>query len=571
MDNMTRTSIYVGAAVLSLLLAVWKGTPSPELNLDADSRVGEAFFPDFLDPNEATGIRVVTYNEETAELKPFNVENKNGVWAIPSHYNYPADGQEQLSKTAGSLAGVERGAVAGETEGDFARLGVVDPMADGEQSLKGRGDRLTLTRGEDVLVDLIIGNAVPDQSNHYYVRKPDEKVTYITKLEIDLSTKFADWIQQDLLEFSREDLREVLIKDYSIDETSRQIKFNSIIDVTRTADADPWKISELAPNEEVKTAEVNTMVNALDELKIIGVRPKPKGLSADLKLSGGVSGDLMTVGDLQNKGYYIVPTSQGAELFSNEGDLAVGTAEGVVYVLRFGEVFTGDEFDIEVGAAEEGKKDEAASSETEADGADGAEDSDLKKSRYLFITVQFDPDLLGPAPVKPEPPATPENADNPPTETTEKDPAEVDPQKAFESASKTYEEELKAFQAKIEAGQKRVSELNERYADWYYVIDSATFDRLNKSREDLVELKKEEETTPPAATPGAPLMTPESTSVAPPATTTEVPPATTSSTSAEKPEMISQPAPAPVEKPAGSTEPAGTSAATPPEPPPSGN
>ncbi len=556
MDNTTRTGIYVAAAVICLGLAIWDGTKTQEMNRQDAAKIGEAFFPDFSDPTEATGIRVITYNNDTAEIKPFEVKFANNEWRIPSHYNYPADGKDQLVKTAGSLAGVERGAVAGESELDFARLGVVDPLADGADSLKGRGDRLTLTKGDKALVDLIIGNEVEGQSGSYYVRKPDEKITYITKLDVDLSTQFGEWIEPDLLQIERNKLREILIKDYSVDETSQRIVFNDILELTRNDGSDPWKLAELnEETEQVKTSTVNTIVSTLDDLKIVGVRPKPQGLSSDLKISGSVSGDTRTMIDLQSKGYYIVPTQDGgAELFSNEGDLAAVTDDGVVYVLRFGEVFTGDEFDIEVGSAnggdDAGKKPEAENAEADADGEGTPEDdSDLKKSRYLFITVQFDPSVIGTAPVKPEAPA--ENAEA----AAEGEPT---PQQKYDAELKQYEQTLAAYNDKLEAGQKRVQELNQRFADWYYVIDAASFDKLDKGREDLVEPKKQDEAEapaqPPAMTPPV-ISTPE---------TTSTPAGTSTPPAVSMPEGTSTPAGTTTKPAPATSSPAPVTTSTPP-------
>ena len=84
------------------------------------------------------------------------------------------------------------------------RYGVVNPKTKSVdvEEVEGIGKRLTL-RGKDdsVLVDLIIGKKVEDQDGSYYVRHPDEDEVYITELDIDLSTKFTDWIDSDLLRF----------------------------------------------------------------------------------------------------------------------------------------------------------------------------------------------------------------------------------------------------------------------------------------------------------------------------------------------------------------------------------
>ncbi len=567
MKPMTKTLTYVGVAIVSVSLAAWKGLPTPEINPQDFANVGEKFFPDFEDPNAAIGVRVVVFNPETAERKSFEVKYEGGEWIIPSHYNYPADGKDQLTRTAASLVAVRRGAVAGESDVDFERLGVVDPLLDDSSKLRGRGERLTLTRDSSVLLDLIIGNKVEDREGFYYVRKPDERLTYIAELELELSTKFSDWIEPDLLQINTTDLREIVIKDYYVDEASRRIVMRDVLELSRPDASTPWILAKLdEQQEELKTAEINNMIRALDELKIIGVRPKPPGVSADLKLSGEVQTRDISLLDLQAKGYYVVPTQQGLELFANEGDLQVGTDQGVQYTLRFGEVFTGSEFDIEVGSAQATSPTDAESADSQPDADQAAEtessaepDSDFKQSRYLFVTVAFNEEILGPPPVKPtqpaeapktdseqpekkpespadsdspESPETPETPDdstetpaapeipeateNPEsdaksesdTPTPEKEDSEAtpeEPQPSYEEALQQYERDLADYERRLQAGQQRVAELNARFADWYYVIDAASFDKLHKRREDLVQEKTpespEDAPTPPAAQP----------------------------------------------------------------------
>ncbi|WP_237227037.1 DUF4340 domain-containing protein [Rubinisphaera sp. JC750] len=511
MNPMTRTLTYVGVAFVCVVLAVWSGMPTPELNPDDSANVGEPFYPDFEDPIEATGVRVTVFNEDTAEAKTFEVSNKNGAWTIPSHYDYPADGKDQLEKTASSLVAVKRGAVAGVSEQDWERLGVVDPLSDEVGQRKGRGERLTLTNGGTTLLDLIIGNQVDNREGFFYVRHPKEKQTYVAELDLELTTDFGEWIEPDLLQINTTDLREMVIKDYSIDESSRRIVFNDVLKLRRPDASTSWKLEGQKENEKLKTAAINQIITTADNLKIIGVRPKPQGLSSDLKLTGSFSTDDFGLLDLQSKGYYVVPTQGGAELFANEGDLEVVTENGVVYVLRFGEVFTGDEFDIEVGSASESGEADAAEdkAETVEENQDG-----LKQSRYLFVTVQFDPTVIGEKPEKPTPPAkqgddaekSDETADDN-SEATEGDEKSGDQQtpeeREYEDALAKYETALADYERKMKAGQEQVAKLNERFADWYYVIDAESFDKLHQNRADLIEEVE------PESTEGEPTASPE--------------------------------------------------------------
>ena len=64
-------------------------------------------------------------------------------------------------------------------------------------------------------------------------------------------------------------------------------------------------------------------------------------------------------------------------------------------------------------------------------------------------------------------------------------------------------------QRELEAAQKRVRELNARFADWYYVIPEETYTKLRIKRDELFEEKKDEAadaaSAPPDLNPSLPL------------------------------------------------------------------
>ena len=73
--------------------------------------------------------------------------------------------------------------------------------------------------------------------------------------------------------------------------------------------------------------EVNRLVGAIIGMKIAGVRPKPEGVSGNLRdaaMAGRIS--QQDIIDLINKGFY--PSEDGG-LLSNEGELLVRTTEGL--------------------------------------------------------------------------------------------------------------------------------------------------------------------------------------------------------------------------------------------------
>src|SRR5579872_3650281 len=407
MNETRRTVIYAVVAVACVGLAWWL-SPSVEITPDelVKAKVGTEFYPDFTDPNEPTSIRVVSFDEAKASIKPFGVKFENGKWTIPSHHNYPADGADRLAKTAASAMHIKRDQLASTSKQYHEQLGVIDPLDEDQAKLKGRGQRITVSKGETVLVDMIIGKQLKDRPGFYFVRMPGEDSTYVAKIDIDLSTKFADWVETDLLKLNRDDLNEIVVNNYSIDRDRGVLNQGEINKLEREKSTDPWKLEGLdEATEEVDVSKVNAMLSALDDLRLVGVRPKQKGLRADLTLDRDYvkkQSDLDAILlDLRSRGYELVPdqNSKQLKLYSDQGELVAATNKGAVYTLKFGETFLGDEAEIEVGIEADKKKDAE-----EGQKEDQKPAQNKQPSRYLFVTTQFDEEYLGPKPQEPEKP-----------------------------------------------------------------------------------------------------------------------------------------------------------------------
>ncbi len=526
MNEMQRTLTFVGVAVASLVVALFAApsTPKPPSGFEI---VGKEFYEDFKNPEDAKSLQVIAFDSTKAEARLFGVEFKDGLWRIPSRHNYPADGKDRLAKCATSLIGLEREALAGQRPAEHVDFEVIDPLDEKNQSLK-RGQRITLKDAEGkTLADYIIGKQVPNRAGFYYVRRPDENATYTAKVELDLSTKFADWIEPDLLKIDDWKLSGIEIDNYSIDYDREVIVSRDKSKLTRKNSSDPWKLEGLdEAAEEVNQDEVRKLVTSLDQMKIVGVRPKPAKLSRDLKLGEGLTIDRVVSADLGSKGFMFARSEEGgSQLVSKEGEVTARTDQGVLYVLHFGEVFSGTEEEIEFGFTKE------ASAETKTDTADGektdgektaeeASKEGLAKSRYLFVTVQFDDTLIPNKPVEPVMPEEPvkpadfpeadldgaadaqlsENA-GPQADYLRKQAAYESAKAGYQSAKAKYETDLKTFQEKVDAGEKTVKELNARFADWYYAISAGSFENLRQGRQTLVKPKS----ATPAGNTGAPL------------------------------------------------------------------
>ncbi|MCZ6836960.1 MAG: hypothetical protein O7G85_14380, partial [Planctomycetota bacterium] len=212
---------------------------------------------------------------------------------------------------------------------------------------------------------------------------------------------------------------------------------------------------------------------------ITGIRPKPAGLSQDLRTTQGLTMDLPTQMSLQSKGYFV---SQDGRLLSNEGEVAFGTSEGVLYTLRFGEILLGEGFNISAGFETEGEEGTASENEISA-----------IENRYLFVTAQFDESLL---PTKPDAPEgyTPADANPAPDEN-------IPPRNP---SFTQYEQDLETWQQNLDQSIARATELNARFAPWYYVISSSEFEAIRPGKDKLLKDKP----APPVELEPEPLETP---------------------------------------------------------------
>ena len=444
-------TLGVGALALAILaLGTVPGVGSPDAFLDR----GEPFFPDFSDPNVARTLTVLEFDEETASARPFQVTNRNGLWTIPSHHNYPADGADRLAQTAAGVIGITRDDFRSDNLADHDALGVLDPSDEAGTSLRGRGTRVTL-RGDNevVLADFIIGNQIEDRLNFRFVRLPDQKRVYAVRMDIDISTSFEDWIEKDLLLIDQADIDRLELHDYAIDERTATINDRDTVTLEKV-EGDWTGDSRMAANREVDSTKVSGLLSAIDGLVIVGVRPKPDGLSASLERVEQVGITRADLASLQSRGYYL--TRDGG-LRSNEGELRVRTGEGILYTLRFGEVLYGTGAAVTAGA------------ESSADAESGP-----SENRYLFITAEFERDQF------PEPPA-PENMEF--EGKGDEDLTDVD------RANKARHEIHREWNEQVLGGEERLVELSTRFAPWYYVISSESFEKLRLTREDVTKEK----------------------------------------------------------------------------------
>ncbi len=503
MNEGTKTGIFAGIAVL-VGCVWWLAKPKDQ----ADGPVvkpGTVLFEKLEDPSDAASLAILQYNEDLGEISEFEVakNGKTGLWSIPSHSDYAADAENRIRDVATSLVGLKILGVVTEDSTEHGLFGVVEPDKKNTK-LGDKGVGLLVTfedqKGKE-LASLIIGKSIKGSEGHYFARKPGQDLVY--DVEIDparFSTKFDDWIEQDLLDLAAIDVEKMTVKDYSVLRTTRGFtidpKFDLIADWNGTDNK--WELnefltykagegaavlkpvtSELLPGEELNGDKLNELKTALADLKIVDVRRKPAGLGADLKTDAGFLDDQESVNSLVSRGFYPLSISGGdPEILSANGDLHVYMKDGYEYVLRFGNV----------SGTEEGS-------------------DENKLNRYLMVTAAVN-EAKFPAPDLEVIPKLPESADVPPPpgEAARTEADKSDDQTADDGADKEEkseeESELEKEVKRIEKenqrkqdewrdnrgkAQEKVRELNARFGDWYYVVSEDEYKKIRLSRSDLIK------------------------------------------------------------------------------------
>ena len=472
------TLMFVGVAVVLGIVALFAVPSSVEPEAYSDQ--GELFFPEFNNPDDCRELVIYEPNPDTNTVESFNVKFEDGMYRIPSHNGYPADAEERMAPAAAGLIGLKKDIIRSDRKDDQATCSVEDPLDDAS-SVDGRGKRVVLKdRSGRTIADIIVGKQVESNSSGMggggrsssdwaYMREPDSKRIYAVDMRLnkeggyggdlikDVSTRFSEWIDTDLLHLEKSKVNEIVIQNYSVNEISNSVDIKDKVCLSKN-DEDGWILDDLAEGEQVDEDESGTLLRTLDSLLIEGVRPRPEQL---------------TSGSLNRYGFFV---NQGGQLFGNEGQMEIFCDDGVIYHLYFGEILFGEGDAVTSGAEGEAPEEEKSA------GGMGTE------NRYLFLWATLDPELeekTGAAVAAAE-----EEAVKKAEEEKDKDEEEGEEGATAKTGDKSdTQKEREKWEKKLEDAVTRVEELNLRFEKWFYVISGESFKKLRLARAELVEAK----------------------------------------------------------------------------------
>lgn len=590
MSESVKTAVFVCLACVVGLVAFATRPVPPKKHKGELTPV--ALFPELTDPLDVTRLEIVQFDDSSHQCKkPFEVAQVVGRdgktrWAIPSHFDYPADAKDHLGNAASLLMGIKSINTApgmDEEQGDLTQenirrlhndYGVVDPNPETVKSSDtGVGTRITLKNKEGkTLASLIVGKPLGEQGNQHYVRYPDKDTVYIVDIDPSkVSTKFEDWIERNLLGMNTMDLKQIHIQDYAIvpmeDGLAEKLEGEYLLDYDFNA-TPAWKLTKdlvfdaakkalvpraLGKDEEVDTKKLDDLKSAIDDLKIVDVERKPAAVPADLRLRSQT--DRVGLRFMQERGFFPAPDADGIQghfcIMSTKGDVALQLSDGARYVLRFGEstgessstdksknkkdpkkdvkkdelapgsnryLFVMAEFNqdaipkpaleklpeekpaekasekpVEKKAGDKNAADKKADGK-EAKAADGGKQGDAKKEEEKKEPAKKDEakkdEAKKDAPAKNEPKKGDAKKGEPTKDAAKevKDPAALAAErKRVETENQRRKDE---YDGKVAAGKKHVKELNDRFADWYYVISDDVYRKIHLDRKDIVKKKE---------------------------------------------------------------------------------
>ncbi len=357
--NEGRTSaIFAAVAALSLGLAWWSRPDSISNEKDLIVEVtGQPVFAKFEDPAEAQSFQIIKYDEALGQLERFEVakDKAANMWKLPSYDDYPADAAEQVRDATTPLISMPILSVASLDKGDHSLYGVVNPDEESLSVGESGVGMLVRVKGDanQVLAELVIGKEVEGIEGQRYVRVPTEDATYVVEINTDpFTTDFKKWINQELLEVRSFDIAAVELRDYAILPTQNGYGMSRNFDADLKFDsaANKWSMERLvsyaggkASDDNLKEGEklndtaLNDLRNAVQDLEIVNVRRKPKGLAADLKADKSLMENQESLQSLVSQGFIPQESGDGTEIFATGGETLIGTQAGVKYLLRFGE------------------------------------------------------------------------------------------------------------------------------------------------------------------------------------------------------------------------------------------
>ncbi len=409
--------------------------PWPEM-VERSDRIGKPLFESF-EAKDVRRITVIEFDPTRNDLKQIELRRSGETWLLPGFQNYIANNATQISMALNSVNANVMEQRANEAQ-DHVEYGVVDPTEFGTSVPRNSlGRKIVLHDRNNVeLASLIVGSASQDPSNQRqsrrFVRVTGEPAVYTAEVPpTGLSTNFADWIDPNLLQINPDIPGEFLmlnryripierINDPAAIQWDYQLKF----DLT-TQQPSVRQNDQASQFVELEQSQSN--LSALSQAGMLlssqlcqDVRRKPQSVVNALK--NPQSSKLEALKQLNSFGINAFDQQSGdttkVQFQGTHGSLTITTVDGV-------------SIQMVIGAP-----------------VDSTNLRDDTGGHLMMLLASFDSSRF------PEPESIADDADD--------------------QTKRAYLRQVEDREQQLEQIQRRVEQINEEFANWFYVMPAAT-------------------------------------------------------------------------------------------------
>lgn len=245
-------------AILVVLLVVGAAGyfySNQEGSINSADSIGSPIMPTLFDAlNDVSALTVVGAEDKVL----VSLQRQQEQWVVAERNNYPAD----LSKIRSAVLALAEAKIVEEktsNENLYVKLGVEEVTASEATGVKA------MVTYADQQQALIVGKPGPQINKTRYVRRADEKTSWLVDRKIDLNYEVAHWLQKDILSVEPAEISTISL---TLQDGSNLEIFNH-----KHGEDDVFAVSNLSdPDSRVIEAELHQMTNALSSFQLLDVK-----------------------------------------------------------------------------------------------------------------------------------------------------------------------------------------------------------------------------------------------------------------------------------------------------------
>lgn len=233
----------------------------------------------------------ITYISISNSTKTVTIALTDDIWRVVDKSNYPAD-FKKIYEFILSVLQIKPVQIVTEKKDYYDRFGVEDP-GDNSSTLisfldKDKKDLLKIILGQQRTVS----QGMPGGQ---YIRVFGKNQVYLITKELDASANPVDWLNKDIVDIPRKDIRSITV-------TAPQDEDKIVL--TKKEQGGEFELDSLPDNKKINTAIVNSLSDGLTGLRYEDVFPKDSEAVKDLTF------DTTYTATLFNGSVYKVDVSQ---------------------------------------------------------------------------------------------------------------------------------------------------------------------------------------------------------------------------------------------------------------------